>query len=77
MSIPTQALEDAARAVQAYGGSPNNEAWLVLLTCLVDHVKEDLLHASVVYVPGLQAQARQLRALRNVVLSTTPTNGRA
>jgi hypothetical protein len=70
-------LEAAARHVREYGMSDANLAWIGLCDALVELIKGDLLHAPVESVPGLQAQARQLNALKSVAQSSVPFNGRA
>jgi len=70
-------LDQAAREVREYGVSDNNRAWLGLFVALTECLKNDLLHAEPVHVPALQAQARQLEALRVLVMSETFTSGRA
>ena len=70
-------LDATARWLREYGLSDNNKAWVTLFKALTESLKDELLYAAPETVPQLQAQARQLHALQDVVLSSIPTNGRA
>ena len=69
-------LESAARELREYGLSENTKSWLRLFMALTETLKDDLMHAPISEIPGLQAKASQLQALQDVVMLTVPTNGR-
>jgi len=76
MSAELGSVDVASAHVREFANSDCSNAWMSLLDALCVSYKEDLVHADLPNVAAIQAQIRQLNALKHIVTGNVRTNGR-